>query len=1179
MNKLLLILAITTLLFIDSYSSKVHVNNKSSIKNENQKNEYLEQVKDKKIIINDDFTSQSIGKLMWFYEDNEKVLSINDVCKPEFSLKYKKSDKDIPYFGYKNSSYWMRFSIINNTNTLKQLFLEISYPLLYKISLYTPGGNSGYTVKLSGNGIAFNNREIAEPTNLFELIIKPNQEITYYCLIESKGVDLTIPISLSTQKKYQHSSKQNLFFSGLYYGILFLMILINLFYLINLKDRAYLYYILYVLFLGLFLLARDGLAFQYFWPNNPVWANNADVTFALLSIIAMLLFVKTTLKTKIFLPIYNKLIIYSIFGFSVLLITSLILSPFYAIGNYSVAFTILLVYLVSIPSLKHDIPIALYFIIGISFLVIGVVIFILKNFGFFSYHTGEIAIKTGSVIDIIILSLGLTVRFKTILKKSQNEALKNLEKINQIKDKINVKLDKINIKLEEEVKKRTTELENRNIKLEEVSKALQKRKDEIQSQKDLLEISNIELEQLSLVARETDNAIAIFNHKMDLEWLNRGFVKLTGFSFDEILKNRGTKLYNISDNTDIKNIVNKCVSEKNSVVYNTKSVTKDNRKVWVRTTLTPIFDDNGKLEKLIAIDADITKLVLAEQEINQRQEEIKAQHNEIEKQNISLEKAYIKVKESARLKEIFLANTSHEIRTPLNGILGFTNLLLKSELKKKQLSYIQNIKTSGDNLLVVIDDILDFSKIEADKLTIEKVDFSLNRIIEQLIKNLKIKSDEKNISLIHRIDSKIPDILVGDPVRLNQILINLIGNAIKFTHNEGKVNLNVKLVKKSKSHLEVAFKIIDNGIGISKDKLKDIFESFTQAKSDTTRKFGGTGLGLSIVKRLVELQKGKIDVKSKINSGTTFTFILTFEIGKTMYPKEITQTRIGIGKCHPKDIKILLVEDNEINQQLAVDTIHMWNEDFIVDIAPNGQIAVDMFQKTDYNLIFMDIQMPVMDGYDTTVFIRKQFSQPKSNTPIIAMTAHAMQHEKEKCIKIGMNDYISKPFIPEDLYNKIKMYTCYKVVELIQKNKSFNINNIFCTATEFIESKITKNKPAIISNEINFKHIDLSKLLKIYNYNNQKVQKIIQMYVDSVPSEMKELRNAFELKNWQVLRAKAHTLKPKMGYIGLNKSFDELKTIEINSENQNNIKEIKELIKNVENAWKKAEKELKKFLS
>lgn len=411
-----------------------------------------------------------------------------------------------------------------------------------------------------------------------------------------------------------------------------------------------------------------------------------------------------------------------------------------------------------------------------------------------------------------------------------------------------------------------------------------------------------------------------------------------------------------------------------------------------------VLDDNQETDKIIGTIQDITARKLVEQEL------------------IEAKRA---AEESTIIKETFLANMSHEIRTPMNAIIGFTKLLLQQEVNAEQKKYLDAIHYSGENLLVIINDILDLSKIQSGKLIFEESEFNLSETIRPMLLLLEQKAKERSIELIYEEDNVIPLQFKGDSVRLNQVLVNLIGNAIKFTEN-GYVKLQVKVLKYSSEDALVKFVVEDSGIGIKEDKLFTIFESFSQATNETTRKYGGTGLGLTIVKSIVELQKGTIKVNSKIGKGTSFTVQLPFKRsvaisqnkGKLQKHSVSDEVKKGI-----EGINVLLVEDNGVNQLLAKAVLKKASCN--VTIAENGVIALDALKKDSFDIILMDIQMPEMDGYEATRIIRKELGPPYSEIPIMAITAHAMVEEIDKCIQAGMNDYISKPFDADELLLKM----------------------------------------------------------------------------------------------------------------------------------------------------------------
>lgn len=389
---------------------------------------------------------------------------------------------------------------------------------------------------------------------------------------------------------------------------------------------------------------------------------------------------------------------------------------------------------------------------------------------------------------------------------------------------------------------------------------------------------------------------------------------------------------------------------------------------------------------------------------------------ERKKNEAELRRAKEIAEESLMIRERFLANISHEIRTPMNGIIGLTNILLGMEKNPEKIEYLKAIKSSGDNLMVIINDLLDLAKIQSGKMKFEEIDFDLFEQLMTTLKILEVKAKEKNIRLLFDFDNQINSKIKGDFYRLNQVIVNLIGNAIKFTER-GEVKLKVSFLHKIDGKQYLQFDVSDTGIGIPEDKISYIFESFTQANTDTERKYGGTGLGLSICKQLVELQGGKIWVKSQVGEGSVFSFSLGYKLSeakvmdlKTEKNEIPDQETSGWSKY-----KILLVEDNKINQLLALKVLRNWGLD--IDTAENGKIATEMVREKSYDLILMDLQMPVMNGYEATKIIREEFNV---KIPIIAMTASAMRDELESCIYQGMNDYITKPFQPNELYSLLE---------------------------------------------------------------------------------------------------------------------------------------------------------------
>ncbi len=379
-----------------------------------------------------------------------------------------------------------------------------------------------------------------------------------------------------------------------------------------------------------------------------------------------------------------------------------------------------------------------------------------------------------------------------------------------------------------------------------------------------------------------------------------------------------------------------------------------------------------------------------------------------------------KAEEASLVKSNFLSNMSHEIRTPMNAVIGMTHILKEEDPREDQIEHLDTIMFSAENLLVIINDILDYSKMEAGRMVIERTNFDVKEVINNIYKTLSPKAIDKKLLFQLDMEQDIPRYLVGDPTRLSQVLINLINNAIKFTE-EGKIILTIRLQAKTKNgEVKVHFEVKDTGIGIPKEKHRSIFESFSQADEHTTRVFGGTGLGLAITKRLVELQGGLIKLQSKLGEGSAFSFCLSYPIGEA--PQEtLVETKNVLKEKGIEGVeRILIVEDNVFNVKVVKRILKFW--DMEIDIAGDGFEALEKVREKDYNIVLMDLQMPRMDGYEATATIRSWEENKYQSLPIIALSASALADFRQKAFDVGMNDFLTKPFKPKDLYQTIERH-------------------------------------------------------------------------------------------------------------------------------------------------------------
>ena len=478
--------------------------------------------------------------------------------------------------------------------------------------------------------------------------------------------------------------------------------------------------------------------------------------------------------------------------------------------------------------------------------------------------------------------------------------------------------------------------------------------------------------------------------------INQQFREVMGLTDEEVLGRTSFEVEKVKDNAQVNAQIDEEVRRTlKPIEIEYKKTTREGNRSML-TVKFPLVDGAGRVFAIGGFSKDITDLV---------------------EQREKLVSARLKAEQAERLQEEFLANMSHEIRTPMNGITGMTNLLMETDLSEQQKEFVKLIKQSSDTLLVIINDVLDLSKIKAGKMILEETDFVLNEVVDQVAGPMKIRTQAKGITLQTKIDPSIPVYLKGDPHKLIQVLNNLVSNAVKFTE-KGGISINIEKGQETEENVSLNFTVTDSGIGIAKENLQYIFESFAQAPEDTTRKFGGTGLGLAITKKLIELQSGNISVDSVLGQGTQFRFALNYKkSNKKASQNRSRQRRYDVSF---ENKKLLLVEDNAINQKVI---LHILNKAGIkTEIAENGRLAIDKLESgKQYDFIIMDLQMPEMDGFQATTYIRKKLN---SQTPIIAMTASALRNEKLRCFELGMNAYLTKPFVPEDLFEQLgKLYS------------------------------------------------------------------------------------------------------------------------------------------------------------
>ncbi|MCX5874957.1 MAG: response regulator [Deltaproteobacteria bacterium] len=949
------------------------------------------------VILAPEQESYSLGKHLELFEDPSRNLTIADIVSGQAESRFTPSTSDTPSFGFTTSAVWARFTVKNSLPNSVEYFLEVKYPLLDHLDLYTPTDTGAFTVLKAGDSLPFTQRTIQHKNNIFPVRLAPGEQKTLYLRCETTS-SLNLPLTLDSPACLAGEISLEQTLLGIYYGILLVMMLYNFFIYLGLKDNTYLYYVLFVFTYMLFQLSLNGMAFQYFWPNQIWWANNCTPLFIFLAYIFATQFTRKILDTAKNVPrldgILRAGLVLSIIGAALTLFVGYNLSIRLAtLMSLTVVALIVAGFITMIQGYRP----ARYYFLAWSVSMLGVTVYALKTFGVlphtFITHWG---IQLGSAWEVILLSMGLADRFQ--LMKQDKEQMQ------------------------------------------------------------------------TVYAKQLEEA----HHELE-----KSFRDLEQF--------------------------------KNSL----ETLVKD------RTT------DLSRANEYLAKEAE------------ERQ------------------KAEARADAASKAKSQFLASMSHEIRTPMNAILGMANMAAKMAETAKLQQYLAIIQDSGKALLALINDILDFSKIEAGRLDLECVSFDLRETMESLADLFGKQAADKGLELLLIVHDNPPCAMKGDALRLRQILINLVNNAIKFTE-KGEVAITAHCEKQTHDKAMLHFFVRDTGSGINHNQIRQLFSEYTQADSSTSRLYGGTGLGLAISKQLITLMGGEINAESEPGKGSTFHFTISVQLQPPekqqplTLPASISGTKVLVATDHPalretllemltdfgcraeplprlatdgsplaiaqptqdhailildsslagldlpiflkqwganqpddlatpviiltppdtettlkgitgcpgvillsKPIKqsylyetiaaclgttptpssplsplpesdkkqfkalagkqVLVVEDNQVNQMVASQLLTRVG--ILVDIAGNGQEALVALQGKTYDAVLMDVMMPVMDGLEATRAIRQTL---RLNLPIIALTANAIKGDREKCLEAGMDEYLTKPVEMERLYQTLE---------------------------------------------------------------------------------------------------------------------------------------------------------------
>lgn len=613
--------------------------------------------------------------------------------------------------------------------------------------------------------------------------------------------------------------------------------------------------------------------------------------------------------------------------------------------------------------------------------------------------------------------------------------------------------------------------------------------------------------------------------------MNHATLRMTGLSREQL---SGTDFFYYFTDPESAREVYQDVFEKGFVTDFPLTI-RDAKQTEVLFNGSVFRDEGDKVLGAVVVARDISGQKKIEKELTEAIIFSELATEIAEEAQAKAEKAMKVAEDAMNAKQQFLSNMSHEIRTPMSAIIGFTKIMLKSDLSEKQQEYLTAIKVSGEALIVLINDILDLAKVDEGKMTFEQTTFNLTTSIATMLHLFEAKVHEKNLSIVKEIDTNIPEYLIGDPIRLRQIILNLVSNAIKFT-DAGGVTVRIRLLKNDEKSVQIEFSVLDTGIGIAEENFENIFENFQQASKGTARIYGGTGLGLAIVKKLVEAQNGSINVQSIPGKGSNFSFVLTFNKTKA---HEYSDSNVREDEIVPKHVKVLVVEDIAINQLLVKTLLDEFG--FESEYASNGRIALDLLSKDAENkqpfeIILMDLHMPVMDGFETTEYIRKVVG---SSIPILALSADVTTVDAAKCRAAGMNGYLTKPVDERELY--------YKIISLARKSIS---------------------KPDVQPATVQYqsKYINLQNLNHRTRSSPKLKAEIIGLFLEQTPMLVKVMKEAFLNKDAQKLRAAVHKMIPSFFVIGMKTECESIARgiLEL-AHRENNSEKLSSLILHLEN--------------
>jgi len=625
-----------------------------------------------------------------------------------------------------------------------------------------------------------------------------------------------------------------------------------------------------------------------------------------------------------------------------------------------------------------------------------------------------------------------------------------------------------------------------------------------------------EIEMLSLVARTTDNMVIITDAQGCTTWVNDAFTRRTGYTNHDMAgRTPGSVLQRANTARDVIDRLGRSIRERESVQAEILNFTKHGDPYWVQLDITPVLGASGAVTRFVSIQSDVTQRRAAEEELRARSVSLEER---IAERTADLVTARRRAETATNVKSVFLANMSHEIRTPLNAIIGLSSLCLTTDLDTRQRDYLTKVERSAQHVLRIVSEILDMSKVESGMVTLSKSDFSIRKLLEQTEAITLHLAQNRGLALTIACAPTVPAFLVGDDVRLQQVLLNLIGNAVKFTEHGG-VDLNVSVEKHDGAHVMLLFSVSDTGVGFPNVLADRLFEPFNQRDNSSSRSAGGTGLGLAISKSIVALMGGEFRVTSTERLGSTFAFTATFAVSNAqdlVRQDEANRDQTERGRARCRGARILVAEDNTLNQQVAQELL--LSAGAIVTIAENGAEVIQRLDAGEtFDAILMDVQMPVLDGMEATRCIRER--QDSSAVPIIATTANATAEARQRCLVIGMNDFVAKPLNPDNLFQVLNRW--------LERNAVAPIGEASTPAPQRAEEPVT-----FATRDVHMPSLDLTALETIVGGDPAKVTRLLGVFAATTTQTIAEMNSCVTTGQLAMVARLAHRLRSAAATVG-----------------------------------------------